>query len=68
MSHVTFGYVNAFFVVGVFFSSKQTKGRVAERLVPRLKNTIEGLPDQKLPTRGLGKLFMVMELVGEAVP
>ena len=34
----------------------------AERLVPRLKNTIEGLTDQELSTRDLGELFMVMFL------
>jgi hypothetical protein len=35
---------------------------VPERLVPRLKSTIEGLSDQTLPTRDLGELFMVMFL------
>ena len=38
------------------------EAQLAERLVPRLKSTIEGLSDQKLPTRDLGKLFMVMYL------
>ena len=33
-----------------------------ERLVPRLKSTIEGLPDRRQPTRDLGELFMVMYL------
>ena len=40
----------------------------AERLVPRLKSLIEGLPDQQQPTRDLGELFMVILSAAKRVP
>ena len=51
----------------IFFSTQDSPvfgtAQAAGRLVPRLRNRIEGLGDQEKQTRDLGKLFMVMYLM-----